>query len=259
MEGAGSPAPFRPSSNEPSIGAVTRNVLLDNVDHADLTVDPRHGAAFGDAVNAAPVFPSEFNEAQRDYPIFLDRAEDGGWQAVVLLGLDRDENLFLDDASGRWDARYVPAAHRRGPFLIGFRGDGAARQPVVLVDLDDPRVAEAGTPAGVRVFRDHGGNSPYLDAVTATLATLHQGIADAPGLYALWEAHGLVEPVAIDVKLDSGTSYRIDRFHAVTPDRLAALDPQALGALNDAGALAPAFLLAASTGNVQRLIERRAG
>lgn len=237
---------------------MTRNVLLDNVDHAELTVDPRAGAAFGDAVNTAPIFPSEFAEAQRHYPIVLDRNEEGGWQAIVLLGLDRDENLFLDEAAGRWDAGYVPAAHRRGPFLIGFRGEGAERQPVVLVDLDDPRISTTGSATGHRLFRDHGGNAPYLDAVTQTLGTLHQGIADAPGLYALWASHGLIEPVAIDVKLDDGTTYRIDRFHAVTPDRLAALDEPALGALNRAGALAPAFLLAASTGNVQRLIERRA-
>ncbi len=231
---------------------MTRNVILNNDDHLDLTVRPVFGAAFGDAVNLAPVFPAEYVEAGREYPLFLQHDEAGGWRTVALLGLDRDENLFLD--GDRWTARHVPAAHRRGPFRIGFQ-DGT---PVILIDLDDPRVAPAGDPAGVRLFRDQGGHGPALDRIADALRLLHDGVETAPALYAAWDAHGLIEPVRLEVKLDGGTTYTIADLHTVSTARLAALDGDALAALNRANFLAPAFLLAAAAGNVQRLIERRA-
>ena len=72
-------------------------VLLNNVDHADLRVIAGHGATFGDAINQALILPTEFEAAQREYPILIRKDDAGGYQAVVLLGLDRDENLFLDE------------------------------------------------------------------------------------------------------------------------------------------------------------------
>ncbi len=234
---------------------MTRNVILNNDDHLDLTVRFAFGADFGDAANLAPVFPTEFVEAAREYPLFLGRDEAGAWRTVALLGFDRDENLFLDD--DRWAARYVPAAHRRGPFRIGFQDGPGGRGPVVLVDLDDPRVAPAGDPAGMRLFRDHGGHAPALDDVAAALRLLHEGVETAAALYAAWERYGLIEPVRLDVSLDGGTTYTIADLHTVSTQQLAALDGEALAALNRANFLAPAFLLAAAAGNVRHLIERR--
>ncbi|HWU95850.1 MAG TPA: SapC family protein, partial [Sphingomonas sp.] len=52
---------------------MTRPVALDNVAHADLRVALRHGAAYGDAVNQTLVFPTEFAEAQREFPILFRR------------------------------------------------------------------------------------------------------------------------------------------------------------------------------------------
>ena len=91
---------------------MTKRVLLNNVDHAELRVVTRRGAEFGDGVNQALVFPTEFDALQREYPILFRRDANGEMQALALLGLDRDENLFLAD--GRWNARYVPAALERG-------------------------------------------------------------------------------------------------------------------------------------------------
>lgn len=45
---------------------MTDIVLLNNIDHAQLRVAQGYGAAFGDAVNQALVFPTEFEALQRD-------------------------------------------------------------------------------------------------------------------------------------------------------------------------------------------------
>src|SRR4029078_4512110 len=98
--------------------AMTNRVLLNNVDHKDLRVALRHGADFGDAVNQLLIFPTEFEEVQREFPILFRREENGAYQCVALLGLDRDENLFLGEDG--WLSRYVPALQQRGPFSIAL-------------------------------------------------------------------------------------------------------------------------------------------
>lgn len=230
---------------------MTRNVLLNNVDHADLRVAERHGSAFGDAVNQLLVFPTEFADLAREYPIFFRRGGEGTFQAVALLGLARDENLFIEGE--RWRARYVPAVQRRGPFLIGFQnaGDGR-REPMMLVDLDDPRVGDSG---GEPVFLPHGGNSPYLDGVAGALRTIHDGVEVAGAMFEAFEASGLIEPVKLEIRLSETEEVRVPDLHTISDARLAALDGVALERLNRAGFLRAAFLVAASTANVNRLIE----
>ena len=153
---------------------MTRFVLLDNIAHKDLRVRTGYSAEFGDNVNNVLIFPTEFAFAQREYPILFRRDTDGNLQAIALLGLDKDENLFLDDNG--WNARYVPAVQQRGPFLIGFRNpevDGdVVREPVIHVDLDHPRISQT---EGEPVFLRHGGNSPYLERCQPHAADHLQG------------------------------------------------------------------------------------
>jgi hypothetical protein len=116
----------------------------------------RHSAEFGDNVQAVLTFPTEYGDIQREYPLLFRKDPGSGeFQSIALLGLERGENLFLDE--GRWSASYVPGIVARGPFLIGFQEqevDGEThREPVIHVDLDDPRVNET---EGEAVFLEHG-------------------------------------------------------------------------------------------------------
>lgn len=229
---------------------MTRPVALDNIAHADLRVALRHGAAHGHAVNQALLFPTEFAEAQRDFPILFRREPAEGLQAVALLGLDRDENLFLE--GDRWTSSHVPLSLQRGPFLIGLTADGAA--PVIQIDLDDPRVdAEDGEP----LFLPHGGQAPVLDHVGRLLAAIHVGMADAGPMYAAFDALGLIQPVTLQLMLDDERRYAISDHEVLAADRLEALGPAELGGLHRAGHLGAAFLLATSLGNMPRLIARK--
>lgn len=229
-------------------------VLLNNVDHHALTVAARCGAAFGDSVNQLPVFPSEFQELQREFPIVFRRADDGGIDAFVLLGLDRDENLFLD--GDRWTSRYVPAVQRRGPFSIVVPRDDAGGEPdgdpMIHVDLDDSRVGEDG---GHRLFLDHGGNAPYLDEVAGILRVIFEGMQSARRVNAELDAAGLLQPVTMEIALDDETLYDIPGILTVDPAALSALRGEPLERLHQSGLLYAATMAAASIGNVQRLID----
>jgi hypothetical protein len=230
---------------------MARTALLNNVDHATLRVAPRFGAEHGDAVNIMLLVPTEFIEAQREFPILFRPAPEGGLQAVALLGLDRDENLFL--APEGWRSRYIPAVQRRGPFLIGVepRGPGEPGEPMIRVDLDDPRVGAAD---GVDLFRAQGGNAPYLEHVAEALQMLHIGVAQTAPMFAAFEAEQLLAPVRIEIQLDEGHRYDLPEFLAVSAERLGALDGAGLERLRQAGFLAHAFAAVASLGNIRHLI-----
>ena len=238
-----------------SLCSVTNIVPLNNVDHADLRVAQGYGAPFGDAINLTRVFPPEFEALQREYVILFLPDPEGGMQAVVLLGLDRDENLFLEGEA--WDARYVPAMQRRGPFSIGVQaGDlpGERRDPRINVDLDHPRIVREG---GEAVFRRHGGNSEYLKGASKALATLYEGLEQTAPMFAAFAQAGLIEPVAIDITIGEGKRYDLDRFHAISRDRLAALAGPELEHLHHQGWLTMAIHVASSIANIESLIARK--
>lgn len=230
-------------------------VPLNNLDHADLQIAQGYGAAYGDAVNLTRVFATEFEALQREYVILFRPDPEEGFQPVVLLGLDRDENLYLDDDA--WSARHVPAIHRRGPFSIGIQVSdipGQGEDPRINVDLDHPRIVRDG---GEPVFRRHGGHTDYLNRVSQALFCIYEGLPRTRAMVAAFSELGLIEPVAIDVTVGEGQRYNIDRFHAVSRERLAVLTGPELERLHRQGWLEMAIYAAASLSNMDHLATRK--
>lgn len=230
---------------------MTDTMRLDNVAHADLRLATSHGADFGDAVNQIALFLPEFEEAQRCYPILFLPQETGVPQAVAILGLDRDENLFLD--GDRWAAGYVPAMARRGPFLIGM-DDG---EPMIHVDLDHPRIVKENDQGGEPLFLPQGGHAPALERSLDALRSIHLGHEAAPAAMRLFDELGLVQPVSLSVQVGEQQSYSFKDYLAITPDRIAALDAAALARLNEARLLMTAVFAASSLANMNQLIARK--
>ncbi len=224
---------------------------LDNVDDADVHVAVRAGAAFGDHANLLPIMPVEFEEAQRELPIVFRRGADGGIRGYVLLGLDRGENLFLTgaDADERWATRFVPAIQRRGPFALARGEEG---EPVVQIDRDDPRVGAAD---GVPLFRDHGGDAPYLEHVRAALHLLAEGAQSERAIHADLEAAGLLRGVTLRIDLGDAGGYELTDLLTIDQAALAGLSGATLERLHGNGLLRAATMAAASLGNMERLIE----
>lgn len=228
------------------------SVLLNNVDHHDVRIITHGSAEFGDAVNQVMLLPTEFEQAQREFPIVLRPDAEGHLRPVALLGLARDENLFLDSGSG-WASAYAPALLQRGPFSIAA-SEQADAQPMIRIDLDHPRVSRSeGTP----IFLPHGGHSGYLDQITDVLRAIYVGhrLLD-PMIEALTSA-GLLRPINLQLQVGEGEVYAISDAVTIDRERLAALTAPELGALHQGGFLQSAFFIAASLANVQRLVDRK--
>ncbi|MFL6735278.1 MAG: SapC family protein [Sphingomicrobium sp.] len=235
------------------MSTLSNRVPLDNVEHQGLRVALR-GSPEIDQVNQTLVVPTEFEDVQREYPIFIRKDSADQFVAVALLGLEKGENLFLTD--GAWTSNYIPAVHRRGPFFLGVREsegpDQASRELAVHVDLDDSRV---GDERGQPLFKDHGGNAPYLDHVTDALHTIHEGLGAAPALFATLDELGLMQPVEIEVDLGDGLTVSLPPMFTIGMERFQALSGAELERLHRSGFLAPAIFIRSSLPNLTRLID----
>ena len=239
QDAASAPGNRRPTMSNP--------VLLNHVEHRDLRVDARRGAAFGDDVMYAPAVPAEFRSLQAHYPIVFQRDAAGGFHPLALFGLRQGENLFLDGE--RWDATYIPLAIERQPFLIGVAG----AEPMVHVDLDHPRV-RAGP--GEALFQGPGIASEFLERARTTLLMLHDGLLATPAFVDALQRHQLLESFVLDIRLDDGSDNRLAGFHTIDERRLQALDGSALEQLSRDGHLLPAYMVLASLSRFRDLIER---
>ena len=240
---------------------MARNELLDNITHKNLKVNPAFSGELGDNIGSTITFITEFSEAQKEYPIlFRKDPASKEYQAVILFGLQQDENLFLKVQTEKhnnsgWDAHYIPAAVARGPFMIGFQTQRENGQetvsPMVHVDMEHPKISET---QGISVFLEQGGNSPYLDHISRLLNVIRDGIEINKHMFAAFEKYELIEPVAINVDLDNLDKLQLTGFHTINTDKLAALEGDALKELSKAGFLQAAYLAVSSLSNIKRLI-----
>lgn len=231
---------------------MSEHMLLDAERHRDLRVRPDRGAELGDAVMSCLIVPDEFRRVQAHYPIlFRQNADRTAMSALALFGFENGENLFLDGSA--WDARYLPLAVDIQPFLIGgSAGSAGAKQ--VVVDMSSPRLAGG---EGIRLFDELGRPTPYLEAATEKLGALDVGFQASHAFFAALERHRLLEPFALDVELDDGSSNRLVGFHTIDEDRLQALEPGAVAELHAAGHLMPIFMAVASLGRISDLVARK--
>lgn len=226
-------------------------VMLNNVAHKDLRVITRYSAEFGDNVATAMIVPTEFVHAQREYPIFFRKdPASGEFMAVVLLGLQKDENLFLDEKG--WHADYVPGVIARGPFFIGFQNQNNQRTAVIHVDTEHPRLSKT---EGEALFQPQGGNTRYLDRIADLLNGIGQGMEINKPMFEAFVAADLIEPVQLEIKVNSEEQYNLTGLHTISREKLTKLDADTLFRLHRAGYLQGAFLVASSLNNVQRLID----
>tara|TARA_R100000656_G_scaffold117067_1_gene90327 strand:+ start:671 stop:1390 length:720 start_codon:yes stop_codon:yes gene_type:complete len=233
---------------------MAKHEMLNNIAHGNLKVITKKSAAYGDDVGGALIFPSEFVDAQRDYPIFFQKeAQTGEFQAVAIFGFKKNENLFLDEQG--WHANYIPAVIAREPFLIGFQreqdGDGAS--PVIHVDMDSPRISHGDD--GEAVFLEHGGNSPYIENISRILMSIHDGLAESKAMFSAFLALDLIEPFVLDIEFNNGAKYQASAYYTINQEKFFALDDSAVGQLHKTGYLHFAYMVLASLGNIRKLID----
>ncbi|MBU2883955.1 SapC family protein [Psychrosphaera sp. B3R10] len=236
---------------------MANHVLLNNVTHKDLKIDPRYSAAHGNNIASTIIFPNEIEDIQKEYPIlFRKDPETNKFLSTVILGFEKNENLFLDTTTATgWNAEYVPAIIAREPFLIGYQDQSAdggdEKAPVIHIDMDSTRINISD---GTALFLEHGGNSQYLENSASSLKRITEGAKLTNVMFAAFEELSLIEPITIEFTLDNGEKYQLNGNYTISEEKLQNLDGASLEKLNRSGFLQSAFLIIASISNIQKLI-----
>ena len=228
--------------------------VLDPKQHQSLRVNTQPGAAFGDNVMSAMVFPFEFRTLQAEYPVlFRKDGQTGQFYALALFGLEPKETLYLDGA--QWIARYLPLSARRAPFLITERKSLEAHRAaelLVSIDLDHPRTHH---PDGELVFNEDGSNSPLLDSTIERLGDIHAGHEQTRQYFDALNAFNLITPMRLEVPLND--TLELTGFYGIDEDQLAALSDADLKQLQTAGFLDHTYMVLASLSQLSGLIQKK--
>lgn len=233
---------------------MSKVIVLNNVDHKNLKVDTRPESTDINQVNRSLVHATEISELHKEFPlVFYKHHETEQLQLHAILGLEKDENLFI--GKGGWNSRFVPALLARGPFSLGYKKtqeDGQPpTDPVICIDTDDPRV---NTEQGEDVFLQFGGEAPYLEYVKKALQTIDSGIQFDKTLFTLVESMDLLEPVSIQIKLSNVEEINFSDYYTINQQKLSTLDSESLSKLNQYGVLSLLYFVLSSMGNFQQLI-----
>lgn len=234
---------------------MANNQPLNNMQHQDVHIITEFHPKYGDNESYAHVVLSELAHAQADYPIFLrQNGENGPLELIAVLGLAEAENLFLDDSG--WDAHYIPLSVQRRPFLIGVQQDENNPQgrAVVHIDLASPRVSDS---EGQRIFLPEGGNTEFLQQISAALNTLHMGMAATADFVATLNEMQLIDSVSLRADLKDGQKVELGGLFTIHEQNLANLSAENLAKLHQKQYLRAAYMMIASVSNISKLIKRK--
>lgn len=123
---------------------------------------------FAKSINMASIMVHEFSRAASIYPIvFVEDKLKDQFKPVVLLGLEAEENLFVQD--DKWQASYIPAIIRRYPFALAKTAEEG--RFMVCIDEESDLVSKS---EGQPLFKDNGEPAELMERVKRYLAELQQ-------------------------------------------------------------------------------------
>lgn len=225
-------------------------IALNREAHKNLKVRSVPSFAYAAAISSVPLTVNEFAAAARTLPILFVPDPRKQPTPIALLGLQREQNLFIE-ADGRWTGNYIPAFIRRYPF--------------VLIDTDKPNDFTVGidsaypgfnTEVGEPMFGEDGSEGPGLKRAIEFLNAYRIDAGRTQDFVAQVQRLDLLIPRALNVQHQDGSKYNLDGFFVVDEQRLGKLDEKEAGALLRSGHLALIYMHLLSLHNLTDLSSR---
>jgi hypothetical protein len=242
------PATERPAM--PTLLFYQKPIVLNRETHKALKIRSVPSYAYAAGINSVPLTSNEFASAARQLPILFVPDTNGNPSPVALLGLRRDENLFVD-SDGRWADAYVPAFIRRYPFVL-IQG----AKPEELTVGIDAAYPGFNTEVGEPMFGEDGSEGPGLKRAIEFLNAYRIEAQRTQDLAAQLQRLDLLIPQTITVNHKDGTKSTLDGFSVVDEQRLAKLDDREAVTLLRNGHLAWIYMHLLSLYNIADLSSR---
>lgn len=206
-------------------------------------------------LNALPLSFSEFAPAVRDYPLAFISGDAGqSFVAMALLGVEAQQNLFVD-ANDLWDpAAYLPAYVRRHPFCMTRVSVNGQEQAERVACVEKNAVQSEGT----ALFDAQGEPLPVWEGLRKLLFEFEADLARTIDMARKLQELQLLEPFAAQAAPTGEQTITLTGMYRVSEEKLHALPADTLKELARSGILARAYLHLLSLNNFQRLLDRRA-
>ena len=142
--------------------------------------------------------------------------------------------------------------------LIGFQpgpnGEKAEDNPVVSIDMDNPRV---NSEKGEALFTEEGNQTPYLEGSIAGLETIHAGHEHNRVFLEALLANDLLEPFTLEITLNDGSNNQLLGYYTINEDKIRDLDGDTLSRLSKEGYLQAIYMQIASFARIRTLIDKK--
>lgn len=223
---------------------------LNPLRHGELSLKTEINCGFARHTNSVPLNAAEFMSAARHFPIVFMTAPTPG--ALAVLGVRKDENLFVDDR-GAWKGEsYIPAYIRRYPFIFLESEDGKT------LSLCIDEAAGATSKSDVRPFFRDGEPTDATRGALEFCAAFQREHSETQAFVKILKESGLLMPCQANIALNGGEQLSLSGFEVVDMKKLDALPDEAFVALRKGGALTAIYAHLLSQMSWQVLVERSA-
>ena len=214
--------------------------------HKDRLYTPPKDFRFASGLNSVVVCGNEFPLAQRFYPIVFTAREPVA--ALAVLGLQRDENLFVDETGAWAEGAYVPAYVRRYPFIFM---EGAGDQLVLCIDEESSALTET---EGQKLF-DKDQPTPLVAEALRFSAAFHKQAKDTTEFARALDEHKLLVENTANVTLKAGRHFSLSGFRVIDERKFNELPNEVILDWRKKGWLALVYCHLLSMANWNRLSE----
>lgn len=227
-------------------------VPLNKEQHGDLCIEPMEGYQHTRETNSLYIAAIEFPNVAREYPIVFGTGADGNIFPVVLLGLRKNENLFVND-KGEWQADYIPAYVRRYPFILAST-EANGGNFTVCIDESFPgfNTAKEGKP----LFDKAGEQTDMLKQSVDFLKDYQNHVQLTTLFCDNLKKLDLLEPMQANIELKDGEKQTMGGFLGVNRERVKGLEPAKLAELVKSDQLELIYAHLSSLANLRGLTKR---
>ena len=213
------------NNSVPSLPLFYKKVVpLNKEVHGELYIEGIEGYQHTRDTNSIYIAAVEFLQASREYPIVFAQSADGNVFPVVLLGLQKNENLFVDK-NGKWKADYIPAYVRRYPFILAST-DKEKTNFTVCIDESYPgfNTAKEGKP----LFNEKGEQLELLNQAVDFLKDYQKHVQLTTLFCENLSKLDILEPMQANIEMASGEKHSLGGFMGVNREKLKAVKPAKL-------------------------------
>ncbi|HKK16020.1 MAG TPA: SapC family protein [Gammaproteobacteria bacterium] len=220
--------------------------------HKNLYLDTSGDFKFAKKTNSVYIAHVEFLKASKEYPIVFAMDKEKAIYPVVLLGLDKDQNLFVD-SKGKWSANYIPAYVRRYPFILASNPGGDGN---FTICIDDKFAGLNTSKKGEKLFDKEGAHTEQLKRSIEFLKEYNRHTQVTTAFCIKLKELNILEPMKLSMKTNEGKEISMGGFSGINRKKFKQLPAETVAELFKNDYLELMYLHLASLSNVETLMQR---